>query len=80
MWEEAPCVTGRESAVSLESLQSLSLAGVSSSAPMRNILLEEGNRVFSVEISKLYTGNLLYNHITGSETVPLVSSHQKIKQ
>lgn len=77
MWGLAPNVAAWESAVARESPQSLSLAGFSSSASMRNILLGEGNRVFSVVISKPNGGNLFYNHVTSSQTVPSLSSHQK---
>lgn len=69
--------TGWESAAAHESPWSLSLAGVSSSASVRNILREEGDRVSSAEISKPNGGNLFYGHVTRSQTVPSVPSHQK---
>lgn len=57
---------------------SLSLAGVTSSASVRNILLGEGNdKVFPVEISKPNSGNLCYSHITRSQTDPSVLTPEK---
>lgn len=70
-------LAGIQSAVTHEPSQPRSLAAVSSAASMRNILPEEGDRVFSVEISKCNGGNLFYNHVTRSQTVMSVSSHQK---
>lgn len=63
-----PVVTDWESAVMLEFSQSLCLAGVSSSAPVRNTLLQEANRVFSVDISKLNTGNFLQSRYQVSDS------------
>lgn len=59
----APCLAGCDSAVAHQSPRSLTPAGVSSSASMRNTLLEEDSQEFSVEIPNPNCGNLFYNHI-----------------
>jgi len=76
----APCTAGQGSAATEESLRSLSLAGVTSSASERKTLLEEGNRVLSVEVSKPSGGNLFYSHVARSQTVHRCPCSKKSKR